>query len=79
LVVACDWEKGGTWSGAVEALRKEISPVLVWTGPGAGEGNQFHVDRGAISVDDTERLFPLSREASDSVKQPPSRQLALGL
>jgi predicted Rossmann fold nucleotide-binding protein DprA/Smf involved in DNA uptake len=79
LVVACDREKGGTWSGAVEALRQDISPVLVWTGPGAGEGNQLLVERGAKPVDHTESLFPLSSQASDSAQQPTSRQLALGL
>jgi predicted Rossmann fold nucleotide-binding protein DprA/Smf involved in DNA uptake len=79
LVVACDREKGGTWSGAVESLRQDISPVLVWTGPGAGDGNRLLVDRGAQPVDDIENLFPLPRQVSDPSQQSTSPQLALGL
>ena len=41
----------------VEAVRQDISPVLVWTGPGAGEGNQFSIERGAKPVDHTESTF----------------------
>jgi predicted Rossmann fold nucleotide-binding protein DprA/Smf involved in DNA uptake len=79
LVVACDIDKGGTWSGAVEALRQNLSPVLVWTGAGAGDGNRALIERGAQPVDAIESLFPLPRRAADLGQTPPSRQLALGL
>lgn len=59
LVVAADVEKGGTWEGAVEALRKEYSPVLMWTGPGAGPGNEHLVKRGAVPVAAVGEMFPL--------------------
>lgn len=36
LVVAADAERGGTWEGAVEALRRGFGPVAVWTGEGGG-------------------------------------------
>lgn len=39
LVVACEPEKGGTWSGATEALKKNFGRVAVWQGPGEGTGN----------------------------------------
>jgi predicted Rossmann fold nucleotide-binding protein DprA/Smf involved in DNA uptake len=79
LVVACDTDKGGTWSGAVEALRQDISPVLVWTGAGAGAGNRALIERGALPVDDIDGLFPLPRRVADPRQPPPSHQLALGL
>ncbi len=79
LVVACDKEKGGTWSGAVEALRNNTSTVLVWTGEGAGDGNLPLVERGGQSVDDLESLFPLTPRPADPRSAPTSNQLALGL
>ena len=39
VVVASDLEKGGTWSGAKEALKKRYGQVLVWRGDGEGPGN----------------------------------------
>jgi predicted Rossmann fold nucleotide-binding protein DprA/Smf involved in DNA uptake len=79
LVVVCDHEKGGTWAGAVEALRQDIAPVLVWTGPGAGDGNRPLVGRGGQPVDDIEALFPLPAKAAGPAHPSISRQLALGL
>ncbi len=78
LVVAADTEKGGTWAGAVEALRKSIAPVLVWAGHGAGEGNARLASLGAKGVPSVADLFPLptldqAAEESDRA----SRQLAL--
>jgi predicted Rossmann fold nucleotide-binding protein DprA/Smf involved in DNA uptake len=79
LVVACDREKGGSWSGAVEALRQDISPVLVWTGLGAGDGNRPLVERGAQPIDDIECLFPLPQRAAGPRPVSAANQLALGL
>jgi hypothetical protein len=31
LVVAADAGAGGTWAGAVEALRQQTTPVLAWS------------------------------------------------
>ena len=39
LVVASDNEHGGTWEGAVEAIRSRLTDVVIWEGPGAGPGN----------------------------------------
>ena len=39
LVVACEPDKGGTWPGAKEALKKKFGRVAVWQGPGEGTGN----------------------------------------
>jgi predicted Rossmann fold nucleotide-binding protein DprA/Smf involved in DNA uptake len=40
LVVTSDFEKGGTWAGAIEQLEKlRFVPVFVRNGANAGKGN----------------------------------------
>ncbi len=49
LVVSSDFEKGGTWSGAVEQLERHKSiPVFVRTGPNAGKGIEALRQKGAV-------------------------------
>lgn len=59
LVVAADIDRGGTWFGAVEAIRQNTNAVLVWRGAGAGEGNAQLIALGAAPVNSTNALFPL--------------------
>ncbi len=59
FVVAAKAEKGGTWAGALEALRQRTAPVVVWTGPGAGGGNHLLAGRGAAGLAALSELFPL--------------------
>ncbi|MGM0819342.1 MAG: DNA-processing protein DprA [Actinomycetota bacterium] len=75
LVVTAEVERGGTWQGAVEALRRGFGRVAVWTGEGAGAGNAPLATRGAQPLDDLERLF------DEAPAQPtePAQQLRLGL
>lgn len=48
LVVTADFEKGGTWAGAIEQLeRLRLVPVFVRNGSKAGRGNSALVQRGA--------------------------------
>ena len=48
VVVNSDFEKGGTWAGAVEQLeRLRYVPVFVRNGPDAGKGNSALLRRGA--------------------------------
>jgi predicted Rossmann fold nucleotide-binding protein DprA/Smf involved in DNA uptake len=61
LVVAGDLERGGTWAGATEALRRGSGTVAVWVGPGAGPGNARMVERGAIPVSDLAAVFAAPR------------------
>ena len=75
LVVECEEGSGGSWAGAVEALRARTAPVLAWTGDGASPGNLALVQRGACAVDQIERLFPLPSVDASSTPG----QLALGL
>lgn len=57
FVVMADLDKGGTWAGAVEWLRRDPTGVAVWTGPGAGAGNEALVNRGATPIDHVEQLL----------------------
>lgn len=53
LVVSAEYNKGGTWEGAVEELKREQSlPVFVRMGPKVPKGNLELLKRGA-------RAFPL--------------------
>ncbi|MGK2931404.1 MAG: DNA-processing protein DprA [Solirubrobacterales bacterium] len=75
VVVAADLDKGGSWAGAVEALRGEFSRVAVWTGEGAGSGNAALVEKGAISIDDVSQV--LEAAVLDSRKESSETQLRL--
>ena len=60
IVVASDTDRGGTWSGAMEALKHGIGRVGVWRGAGEGPGNEALEARGATplrSVDELEELL----------------------
>jgi DNA processing protein len=61
-VVASDDGKGGTWSGATEALRRRFGPVAVWIGAGAGPGNARLVERGALPFSVPGDLLRFARE-----------------
>lgn len=50
VVVASASGVGGTWSGATEALRRRLCPVLVRMGPGVPEGNERLVAAGAVPI-----------------------------
>jgi len=46
IVVASDAGKGGTWSGATEALKHQWVPVFVLEGPDMPEGNRQLLQKG---------------------------------
>jgi DNA processing protein len=49
LVVTSDFEKGGTWSGAIEQLeRLRFVPIFVRNSASAGKGNSALLSRGGI-------------------------------
>ena len=79
LVVASDAESGGTWAGATEALRRNFGSVSVWTGVGAGDGNQLLIDRGGKAVNDLATWEPQLEESSSVSPDPKSEAEQLGL
>ena len=49
LVVTSDFEKGGTWAGAIEQLEKfHFVPVFVRNGSEVGRGNSALIQRGGL-------------------------------
>lgn len=56
FVVQSDLEKGGTWAGATEWLKRAGEDVFVWTGPGQGPGNAALVGAGGRPLESLEDL-----------------------
>jgi DNA processing protein len=52
LVIASDFGKGGTWTGANEVLKNGWIPLFVVDGPEVPEGNKELIKKGAIPVPD---------------------------
>lgn len=80
LVVACQDGRGGTWAGALDALKLGLGPVFVWTGAGSPPENRALLRHGALPCEDPRRLAAwLERhpEPFPEVDDPPSDQLGL--
>ncbi len=73
VVVATDHETGGTWAGAIEALKKHNGRVAVWTGYGAGPGNSALVNIGGSPLTSPDQLFDVQQD----LPAEPSEQLGL--
>jgi predicted Rossmann fold nucleotide-binding protein DprA/Smf involved in DNA uptake len=54
VVVSSDYQKGGTWAGAVEALKADWCPVFVRSSAGVGTGNKELKVRGALPLTEAE-------------------------
>jgi len=54
VVVSSDYQKGGTWAGAVETLTADWCPVFVRLGMNVGPGNRELINKGALPFSDTE-------------------------
>lgn len=52
VVVKADYNKGGTWTGAVENLKKEWALTLCWDNC-AYRGNQALIEQGAIPIQES--------------------------
>jgi predicted Rossmann fold nucleotide-binding protein DprA/Smf involved in DNA uptake len=48
VVVASSDEQGGTWTGAVEAIKRGVIPIYVKTSPGTSSGNRKLIDAGGL-------------------------------
>ena len=49
VVVSSDYQKGGTWAGAVETLTAGWCPVFVRSGTSVGPGNKGLINKGAFT------------------------------
>jgi predicted Rossmann fold nucleotide-binding protein DprA/Smf involved in DNA uptake len=56
LVVSADEGRGGTWTGATEAIRARNGAVVVWCGAGKGPGNDALVPLGATPLEELAAL-----------------------
>ncbi len=80
LVIASDLNRGGTWTGATEALKQDNGRVMVWLGEGAGAGNAALAERGALGLTDLGLVDDLAASviaAPTALRQP--EQLGLHL
>ena len=51
VVVSSDFEKGGTWAGAIENLRQKYAPLFVRAGENVPEGNRKLLEKGGVPLD----------------------------
>jgi predicted Rossmann fold nucleotide-binding protein DprA/Smf involved in DNA uptake len=70
LVVAAEHGKGGTWSGATEALDRGYGTVAVWTGAGNGPGTAALIRHGAAPVTDFTTLLTTEPSPPPPTQEP---------
>ena len=80
IVVNCEYNKGGSWSGAVEELRHPNTvPIFVRDEKGVPEGNKKLMEKGAISLSSWDKktaLFEtLTLLANENKKAPAQTEL----
>ena len=81
LVIASDANKGGTWTGAIEALKHGWIPVFVVDGPDVPDGNRLLLEKGCLPfpeqfpTDNMEFQQWIQDRAKDF--KPPPKQLKL--
>jgi DNA processing protein len=52
VIVSSDYQKGGTWAGAIEALAAGWCPLFARSGENASRGNQELISKGARPISD---------------------------
>lgn len=82
LVIASDAGKGGTWTGAIEALKARWVPVFVLNSPDSPEGNHQLLQKGGLSfpeslLDSSLSLREWLRNQSASFEPQPSQSRLL--
>ncbi len=71
LVVCSDSGSGGTWEGARESMRRRFGRVAVWTGAGAGPGNDKLVQFGGVAISEVGAVLDV--DPVDSTAVPPKQ------
>lgn len=56
VVVACEVGTGGTWAGALDALKHDLGPIFVWTGAGSPPANRELLKHGGLPCEDPYQL-----------------------
>lgn len=74
VVMSADLGKGGSWTGANEALRWKLTCVAAWSGPDAAEGNKGLVEKGAHALTDVNQVLDREWIESDGL---PGQQMDL--
>lgn len=69
FVVSADKGSGGTWTGAVEALKRLWCPVAVWQGRGSRDGNVELAARGGRAITVIRDVFDVVEAATPSPRQ----------
>ncbi len=78
FVVQSDFERGGTWAGAVEWLKQDPMDVAVWVGRGKGRGNDDLVAAGAQAIHRVDQLLEVDETDGRSRPTEP-QQLGFGV
>ena len=66
VIIKSDLNKGGTWSGAIENLKKQMSMTFCWNNTGY-KGNMELISRGAIPIDENWDAEILSYASSNEL------------
>lgn len=74
VVVAGDAGSGGTWGGAVEALKKGYNRVAVWRGPGEGPGNELLEQKGARPITSIDEIEAVLNDPEPDISECPHPQ-----
>jgi predicted Rossmann fold nucleotide-binding protein DprA/Smf involved in DNA uptake len=78
LIVSSDFEKGGTWAGAIEQLEKlHFVPLFVRNGDNVGKGNSALLQQGAIpwpNPYDADELTDTLTDAAKTVASEPKQE-----
>jgi predicted Rossmann fold nucleotide-binding protein DprA/Smf involved in DNA uptake len=73
VIITSDSGKGGTWEGALEAMKKNYGRVLVWDGADVSAGNAALIAKGAESLTDLSDNRWLAPQDTADFHAPPSR------
>lgn len=79
VVVATDEGSGGTWAGAIEAIKRSNGVVAVWRGEGEGPGNAALEQRGALPMRSISDLASLLDTEHLDLGTPSEDPVQLGL
>lgn len=66
FVVESDYNKGGTWTGATEAIKNGWGKVFVWNKPAEGNKKLIEVGGSAYEITEDKLVDTISRKQGTS-------------